>query len=104
MNISAVIAEEESIMTNVQPNTVLGNYYNDISAFCNESRKPVFITKNDGKNDLAVISVEMFETLSGKQELYSLLAEGRAAAKEGRKRPMDEVFDEIEQEILHGRL
>jgi PHD/YefM family antitoxin component YafN of YafNO toxin-antitoxin module len=96
------LTEEESIMTNVQPSTILGTYYNDLSAFCKENRETVFITK-DGKDDLAVMSMEMYEALS-KQELYRLLDEGRTAALEGRMRPMDEVFDELEQKIIDGRL
>ena len=90
-------------MPNIQPSTILGANYNDISAFCNENREPIFITKN-GQGDLAVMSMEMYETLSGKQELYRLLDEGRTAAKAGQKRPYEEVFDELEQDITDGRL
>ena len=90
-------------MPNIQPSTIMGTNYNDISAFCNESREPMFITK-DGQGDLAVMSIEMYENLNGKQELYHLLDEGRAASEAGRKRPYREVFDEIEQEIMDGRL
>jgi PHD/YefM family antitoxin component YafN of YafNO toxin-antitoxin module len=90
-------------MPNIQPSTILGNNYNDISAFCNEHREPIFITKN-GQGDLAVMSIEMYETLSGKLELYRLLDEGRADAAAGRMRPYEEVFDEIEREIIDGRL
>ncbi|MCL1819027.1 MAG: type II toxin-antitoxin system Phd/YefM family antitoxin [Oscillospiraceae bacterium] len=89
-------------MTNVQPSTILGTNYNDISAFCNESREPMFITKN-GQDDLAVMSMDIYEALS-KQELYRLLDEGRADAKAGRMRPYEEVFDEIEQRILDGSI
>ena len=91
-------------MANVQPSTVLGTNYNEISAFCNEMQEPVIIKKNDGKSDLAVISMELFETLSGKQELYRLLDEGHADILAGRVQPYEEVFDEIEQEIMDGRL
>jgi len=90
-------------MPNIQSSTSLRNNYNDISTFCREHQEPVFITKN-GQGDLAVMSIEMYEALNGKQELYSLLAEGRADVEAGRVRPYAEVFDELEQEILHGRL
>jgi PHD/YefM family antitoxin component YafN of YafNO toxin-antitoxin module len=63
----------------------------------------VFITKN-GQGDLAVMSMEMYETLCGKQELYRLLDEGRAAAKAGKVRPYEDVFDDIEREIMDGSL
>ena len=89
-------------MANVQPSTFLGTNYNEISAFCNEMQEPVIITKNDGKNDLAVISMEMFETLNGKQELYRLLDEGRVAVKEGRVRPREDVMRDLRQKIKNG--
>lgn len=90
-------------MPNIQSSTSLRNNYNEISTFCHENREPVFITKN-GQGDLAVMSIEMFEALNGKQELYRLLDEGRAASRAGRKRPYREVFNEIEREIIDGRL
>jgi len=90
-------------MPNIQSSTSLRNNYSEISAFCHEHREPVFITEN-GQGDLAVMSIELYEILCGKQELYRLLDEGRAASEAGRKRPYREVFDEIEQEIIDGCL
>jgi len=46
----------------------------------------------------------MYELLSGKIELYRLLDEGREAAEEGHVRPCEDVFDDIEQEIIDGRI
>jgi len=89
-------------MPRIQSSTDLRNSYNEISKFCHESREPVFITKN-GQGDLAVMSMETFEILNGKLELYRLLDEGRAAAKAGRLRPYEDVFRDIEQEIINGQ-
>ena len=63
----------------------------------------MFITKN-GQGDLVIMSMETFETLTGKLDLYSLLDEGRTAAKKGRKRPYEDVFSDVEQEISDGNL
>ncbi|NMA04283.1 MAG: type II toxin-antitoxin system Phd/YefM family antitoxin, partial [Clostridiales bacterium] len=41
----------------IRSSTDLRNNYNEISAFCNKSREPVFITRN-GQGDLAVMSIE----------------------------------------------
>ncbi|MCL2053563.1 MAG: prevent-host-death protein [Oscillospiraceae bacterium] len=90
-------------MPRIQSSTELCNNYNDISTFCRESREPVFITEN-GQGDLAVMSIEMFDVLFGKLELYNLLDEGRAAAKAGRKRPYTDVFADIEREIANGEI
>jgi len=90
-------------MPRIQSSTDLRNNYNEISTFCRESREPVFITKN-GQGDLVVMSIDAFEALSGKLELYRLLDEGRAAAKAGAKRLYTDVFSDIEQEIQDGHL
>mgnify|MGYP005847468185 FL=1 len=90
-------------MPNIKSSTDLRNNYNEISKFCHESREPVFITKN-GQGDLAVMSIETYEMLNGKLELYRLLDEGRAAVKEGRKRPLADVMRDIRQEISDGKI
>jgi len=90
-------------MPNIKSSTDLRNNYNEISRFCHESREPVFITKN-GQGDLAVMSIETYEMLNGKLELYRLLDEGRAAVKEGRKRPLADVMRDIRQEIADGKI
>ena len=90
-------------MPNIKSSTDLRNNYNNISTFCHESREPVFITKN-GQGDLAVMSIETYEALSGKLELYRLLDEGRAAVKAGKKRPLAEVMKDIKQGIADGSI
>jgi len=90
-------------MPRIQSSTDLRNDYNEISTFCNESREPVFITKN-GKGDLAVMSIEAFEMLSGKLELYRLLNESHADVMAGRTRPFEDVFHDIKREIADGRI
>jgi len=81
----------------------LRNNYNEISAFCNEKREPIFITKN-GQGDLAVMSMEVFEQLNGRLELYRLLDEGRAAVKAGKKRTLEDVMQDIKQEINDAQI
>jgi len=90
-------------MPNIKSSTDLRNNYNEISTFCRENREPVFITKN-GQGDLAVMSIEVYEILSGKLELYRLLDEGRAAVTEGRKRPLEDAMRDIRQEIIDGKI
>ena len=59
-------------MPNIRSSADLRNNYNDISSFCHQYSEPVFITKN-GKGDLAVMSIESYEALMGKIELYNLI-------------------------------
>ena len=90
-------------MPSIRSSTDFRNCYNDISAFCHEKREPIFITKN-GQGDLAVMSIEVYEQLNGKLELYRLLDEGRAAVKAGKKRPLSSVIQDIRQEITDGQI
>jgi len=90
-------------MPNIKSSTELRNNYNEISTFCHESQEPVFITKN-GKGDLAVMSIETYEALCGKLELYHLLDEGRLAVKAGKKRPLQDVMKDIKRGIADGQI
>ena len=72
----------------------LRNSYNEISSFCHQYGEPVFITKN-GKGDLAVLSIEAYEQLLGRFELYGLLQEGLDDIKTGNTRPFAEALSDI---------
>ena len=74
---------EAKIMPAIRPSADLRNNYNEISEFCHEYSEPVFITKN-GKGDLAVMSIEEYERLSGKFELYQMLDKGLNDIKAGK--------------------
>ncbi|MBB6698592.1 type II toxin-antitoxin system Phd/YefM family antitoxin [Clostridium algidicarnis] len=67
-------------MPTIRPSSDLRNNYSEISAFCHKYKEPVYITKN-GQGDLAVMSIETYEKLVGKSELYKLLDEGVDAMK-----------------------
>ena len=87
-------------MPNIRPSSDLRNNYNEISEFCHKYREPVYITKN-GTGDLAVMSIETYERLVGKFELYSLLEQGMEDAAAGRVKPADNVFDRIESRLAN---
>jgi prevent-host-death family protein len=73
----------------------LRNSYADISDFCHKYREPVFITRN-GEGDLAVMSIETYEEITGKQKLYKLLEEGENDIKNGNfltEKEMDKEMD-----------
>ena len=81
-------------MPTIRSSADLRNGYNDISNFCHTYDEPVFITKN-GKGDLAVMSIETYEKLAGKLELYSLLQEGLDEGASGNTRPFSEAMADI---------
>ncbi len=72
----------------------LRNNYNEISAFCHTYTEPVFITKN-GKGDLAVMSIEAYEEMTSRFELYGLIKEGLDDIAESNTRPFSEAISSI---------
>jgi prevent-host-death family protein len=81
-------------MPTIRPSSDLRNSYNEISEFCHKYNEPVYITKN-GAGDLAVMSIETYERLVGKFELYTMLEKGLDDIENGRVRPAQEVFAKI---------
>jgi len=89
---------EVLIMPNIRPSSDLRNRYNEISEFCHKYSEPVYTTKN-GQGDLAVMSIETYEKLAGKFELYKLLDEGMEAMKNRKVIPAEDVFEKIESRL-----
>lgn len=81
-------------MPTIKSSADLRNGYNEISNFCHTYAEPVFITKN-GKGDLAVMSIEVYEQLMGRFELYGKLQEGLNDVSRGNTRPFTEAMGDI---------
>ena len=78
-------------MPKIRSSADLRNNYNEISNFCHTYNEPVFITKN-GKGDLAVMSIDHYEELTARFELYSELQKGLDDIAAGRTYTEEEVF------------
>ncbi len=50
------------------------------------------------------MSIETYEALNGKLELYRLFDEERAAVKAGKKRPLQDVMEDIKKGISNGEI
>jgi len=72
----------------------LVNNFDEIQVFCRNYRELVFLT-NNGKGELAVMSMEMYEELSGRVELYHALQMGLDQINNG---------DIIEEEEMMAKL
>ena len=81
-------------MPTIRSSADLRNGYNEISKFCHQYGEPVFITKN-GKGDLAVMSIEAYEQLLGRFELYDLIQKGLDDIQSGNTRPFSAAMAEI---------
>ncbi len=81
-------------MPAIRSSAELRNDYNGISQYCHTYSEPVFITKN-GKGDLAVMSIEAYEELTARFELYGLLKEGIQDVNEGNTRPFNDAMADL---------
>ena len=75
----------------IRNSTDLSSSYAEISDFCHKFREPVFLTKN-GEGDLAIMSIETYEEMAGRNELYRLLQDGIADIENGRTLTENEVI------------
>jgi len=85
-------------MPAIRPSADLRNNYNEISELCHDYQEPVFITRN-GTGDLAVMSIETYELLAGKLELYSLVEQGIDQVKNGKTKKMKGAIGSIREKI-----
>ena len=85
-------------MPTIRPSADLRNNYNEISAFCHDYSEPVFITKN-GKGDLAIMSIEVYEQLKGRLELYHLIEQGIEDERGGKTRSFQSALADIRKAV-----
>lgn len=83
-------------MPTIRPSSDLRNNYNEISAICHKTKKPVYIKKN-GTGDLAIMSIDVFENLIEKYHLYNELEKGIKSIDRGETYTEEEVLDEIDK-------
>ena len=55
----------------------------EISQKCHDSGEPLFITKN-GYGDMVIMSIETYERLQDKNDIYQKIALGEQAIQEGK--------------------
>lgn len=85
-------------MPNIRPSSDLRNNYNEISEYCHTNREPVFLTKN-GHGDLVVLSIEDYEKISDRLELYRFLDQGIKDESEGKTRPINDAISQLREEL-----
>lgn len=80
----------------------LRNRTRDIASLCHEQDEPVYLTTN-GEGDLVVMSIEHYEKLKAKVELFEKLAVAQAQAATGEKGLTHvQVMRKLRQR-LHGK-
>jgi PHD/YefM family antitoxin component YafN of YafNO toxin-antitoxin module len=61
-------------MLAIRESTDLSSKFNEIREFCQNYREPLFLT-NNGQEELAVMSIETYEEITGIRDLINLLEE-----------------------------
>lgn len=85
-------------MPTIKSSAELKNNYNEISNFCQTYSEPVFITKN-GKGNLAVMSIQAYEDMNSRFELYGLIKEGLDDVAEDNTHPFSEAMYSIRSKL-----
>ena len=73
----------------------LRNDYSEISSFCRKNKETIIITEN-GTEDLAVMSIETYEEITGIRNLINLLEEADMDIENGNfltEEEMDKKLD-----------
>ena len=68
--------------------------YSEISEFCHNYREPVFITKN-GQGDLAIMSMETYDEIMSRLELYQAIEIGMNQIENGEIYTEEEMIEKI---------
>lgn len=85
---------QEVIMPMIRASADLRNRYVEISEYCHTHNQPVFITRN-GSGDLAVMSIELYDQLTSRQELYAAVDKGIDDELAGRTVPTDQALQRV---------
>ena len=81
-------------MPAIKNSTDLLQNYSEISEFCHTYKEPVFITKN-GQGDLAIMSMEKYDELMSRIELYQAIEIGMKQIENGEIYTEEEMLEKI---------
>ena len=82
----------------IRKTTDLLNNFNEILEFCQNYIEPIFLT-DDGQGKLAVMSMESYEELIGRIELYHSLQMGLDQIHNGEVIEEEEMFKKLNNYI-----
>jgi PHD/YefM family antitoxin component YafN of YafNO toxin-antitoxin module len=74
------------------------NNFNEIREFCQNYKEPIFLT-NNGQGELAVMSIDVYEELVGKIQLYHALQMGLDQINNGEIIEEEEMMETLNNYI-----
>ena len=90
-------------MPEIRPSSDLKNGYSEVSAALHQYEEPIFITEN-GRGDAVMLSIEAYERLVARLELYSIVEKGFQDIRDGRYMPAREALDAIRRDLHNDTL
>lgn len=87
----------------IRPSTDLRNNYSEISDLCHRQNEPIYITRN-GQGDLAVMSIEALDKITGRYELYRLIEKGLDDVKNNKVVSLEDSCARIEALINESEI
>ena len=81
-------------MPAIKNSTDLLHNYSEISEFCHNYKEPVFII-NNGQGDLAIMSMEKYDELMSRIELYQAIEIGMKQIENGEIYTEEEMLEKI---------
>jgi PHD/YefM family antitoxin component YafN of YafNO toxin-antitoxin module len=85
-------------MPAIRSSTDLMNNFNEIREFCQNYKEPIFLT-NNGRGELAVMSIDVYEELVGKIQLYHTLQMGLDQINNGEVIEEEEMMETLNNYI-----
>jgi len=85
-------------MPAIRSSADLLNNFNEIREFCLNYREPIFLT-NNGQGELALMSIDSYEELVGKIELYHALQMGLDQINKGEIIEEEEMMETLNNYI-----
>jgi PHD/YefM family antitoxin component YafN of YafNO toxin-antitoxin module len=85
-------------MPAIRKSVDLQNNFNEIREFCQNYREPIFLT-NNGQGELVVMSIDVYEELVGKIELYHALQMGLDQINNGEIIEEEEMMETLNNYI-----
>ena len=65
-----------------------------VSELCHHSDEPIYITKN-GYGDMVLMSMELFETMRRRWEVYSEIERSEAQIRQGKTKNARKALDDV---------
>jgi len=94
---------QQKVIPQIRPLTDLRANMNEITSFVDQERSPVIFTKH-GHGKYVFMSLEEYNAMVARHELYDHIQEGLDDVAAGRTAPFDTFMDGLRKDMKDGKL